>query len=63
MNLQGPKPVTLSGRSIRNRQWPFSRRIMVSETFRNIPKVSESFGDRSLDYKLFTYVVGPVMPF
>ena len=28
---------------------------MVSETFRNIPKVSKSFGDGSLDYINFTY--------
>ena len=40
---------------------PFSRRIIVSETFQNIPKVSESFGDWSLDYIFFTYGFGPVM--
>ena len=34
----------------KQRHWPFSRRNMISETFQNIPKVSESFGDRLLDY-------------
>ena len=33
------------------------------ETFRNIPKVSESFGDRSLYYIIFTYGIGSVMSF
>ena len=31
-------------------QWPFSRSIMFSETFRNIPKVSETLIYRLLDY-------------
>ena len=35
--------------------WSFSRRIIISETFGNIPKVSESLGDRSLNYIIFTH--------
>ena len=43
--------------------WQFSRKIMFSETFRNIPKVSETLGYRSLDYIILTCCFGPVMSF
>ena len=42
---------------------PFSQRIMVSEIFRSIPKVWETFGKQLQAYIIFTYVFNSAMPF
>ena len=42
---------------------PFSRWIIISETFRNIPNALESFDDRSLIYAILTHGFISVMPF
>ena len=41
--------------------WPFSRIIISSKTFRNIPKVSEIFDDRSLINVILTHGFTSVM--
>ena len=48
-----------------NCQYPFqfSQRIISSENFRSIPKISESFAEGPLDYGIFAYDFGSVMPF
>ena len=44
------------------KHWLFSRRIIISETFRNFPKVSETLGDWSFDYIVFTCGFASVVP-
>ena len=41
----------------------FKRRIIVSESLRNFPKLSESIADQLAGYIIFARVSEPLMPF